>query len=587
MRKIILFLIFLLSVFPSELYCQNTQNPDVLNIAPVLLPDEIRPGQGFAFEIMPEIKDGWHINSNQPNSDYLIPSGLRLANNDSFFLESIQYPQSVEYEFDFADEPVSVFEDGFSVTGIIRADHELEPGTYKLPLEFTYQACAPGSCLKPETFRYTANIRVTGQPLADVENEIVKGADDADYTPSKTGLWDNFAGRIESAGLLLGLLLVFVGGLALNLTPCVYPIIPITISYFGAQSEGRTARLFILGLLYVTGMAVSYSLIGVITALTGSVFGGLLQHSAVLVIIAVFFILLALSMFGLYEFKLPKRWVDAAGIARTGFIGAMLMGLTMGIVAAPCIGPLVLGLVAYVAAIGDPVQGFLLFFFLALGLGMPYLFLALFSGKIKSLPSSGKWMQAVRHIFGLVLIGAAIFFVSPLLPGFLKTAALPVFGLVSAVFLLFFDKTAGQAPGFKGFKLVLSTLVIVLSAYALMPGGNVKPDWEEFSMTAYEGALENNRKMVIVFHADWCLPCQQLEKQTLSDPGAAEKLQKFKVFHVDMTHAGNPETMNIQQRFNVQGVPTMVLLDSEGNIAERIAGLISPAAFKNILSQVE
>ncbi|MFP4452500.1 MAG: thioredoxin family protein [Desulfobacterales bacterium] len=99
--------------------------------------------------------------------------------------------------------------------------------------------------------------------------------------------------------------------------------------------------------------------------------------------------------------------------------------------------------------------------------------------------------------------------------------------------------------------------------------------------------MENNRKMVIVFHADWCLPCQQLEKQTLSDPGAAEKLQKFKVFHVDMTHAGNPETMNIQQRFNVQGVPTMVLLDSEGNIAERIAGLISPAAFKNILSQVE
>lgn len=586
MRKIILFLIFLLVVPASELYCQNNQNPEVLSITPVLLPDEIRPGQGFAFELMLDLKDGWHINSNRPNSDYLIPSGLKLANNDSFFLDSVQYPQPVQYEFDFADEPVSVFEDGFSVTGIIRADHELKPGTYNLPIEFTYQACRQGSCHKPKTARYTVNIRVTDQPLTDVQNGIVKGPDDAGYTPSGTGAWNNFAGRIESAGLLLGLLLVFIGGLALNLTPCVYPIIPITISYFGAQSEGRTAGLFILGLLYVTGMAVTYSLIGVITALTGSVFGGLLQHPAVLIFIAGFFILLALSMFGLYEFRLPKRWVDAAGGARTGFMGALLMGLTMGIVAAPCIGPLVLGLVAYVAAIGDPVQGFLLFFFLALGLGMPYLFLALFSGKIKNLPSSGEWMQAVRHIFGLVLIGAAIYFVSPLLPGFLKTSALPVFGLASAVFLIFFDKTASRVQGFKGFKLVLSALVIAISAYALVPGGNSKPDWEEFSMTAYERALENHRKMVIVFHADWCLPCRQLEKQTLSDPSAAEKLKEFKVFHVDMTHGGNPETMKIQQRFDIQGVPTMVLLDSEGNIAERIAGLISPGVFTKILSQV-
>lgn len=131
-------------------------------------------------------------------------------------------------------------------------------------------------------------------------------------------------------------------------------------------------------------MAVTYSVIGVVTALSGAVFGSLLQNPIVIIIIALIFLILSLSMFGLYEFQLPNSWVAKAGGAKGGFYGAFFMGLTMGIVAAPCIGPFVLGLVTYVAAKADPYLGFLMFFVLALGLGFPYLLLAIFSGKIKN-----------------------------------------------------------------------------------------------------------------------------------------------------------------------------------------------------------
>lgn len=587
MRKAVLFLLFLLLVPAGNLYCSNDQDTNVLSITHVLFPEKIRPGRSFEFEVVLELKDGWHINSNRPGSDYMIASRLGLAAGETFFLESVQYPEPEKYEIDFADEPVSGFDNGFSVTGIIRAAPGTEPGTYELPLEFDYQACRPGVCLKPSTAKHTVNIRVEAtQPGAGQEGSVNNneaGVSD----PSVAGPEDSISGRVVSAGLLFGILLVFVGGLALNLTPCVYPIIPITISYFGSQSEGRTGRLFILGLLYVAGMALAYSIIGVITAMTGSVLGGLLQDPVVMIGIAGFFVLMALSMFGVYELRLPRRMTDAAGGARAGLLGALLMGLTMGIVAAPCVGPLVLGLVAYVAVKGDPVRGFLLFLFLALGLGMPYIFLAVFSGKIKALPGSGEWMEAVRRIFGLVLIGAAVYFVAPFLPGFLNTGALPVFGILAAVYLLFFDKTANKMFGFKRFKTVLCLFVIGMSVYALWPSGRTITYWEEFSMAGYERALANNRKMVIVFHADWCIPCRQLKRQTLSDPAVEKKLREFKVLAVDMTHSGDRETWEIQRRFDVQGVPTLVIIDSKGNLAEQIAGKVRARQFIKILSQVK
>ncbi|MFO7932407.1 MAG: cytochrome c biogenesis protein CcdA [Desulfosalsimonas sp.] len=588
MRNFFLILILALFFVSSTGYSRDADT-EILRITPMPHSQQIRPGQGLALELSMDMGESWHINSDQPNSDYMIPSRLELGEEVPFSIVSVRYPDAAEYEFDFAQEPVSVFEDGLLVKARIQADPDIKPGAYEIPLEFHYQACSRDTCLNPETAELAIPVTVSGTPLfskpADGAEISVDSADSAGAAAGRGG--DNLAARIESSGLLVSLLLVFLGGLALNLTPCVYPIIPITISYFGAQAEGRTSRLFIMGLVYVAGMAATYSAIGVVTALTGAVFGGLLQHPAVLIGVSVFFVLMALSMFGFYELRLPQHWADAAGGARTGLAGALLMGLTMGVIAAPCIGPLVLGLVAYVAALGDPFQGFFLFFFLSLGLGTPYLFLALFSGKIKSLPSSGEWMEGVRHIFGLVLLGAAVYFVAPLLPQPLDSHALPVFGVISALLLVLFDKTARSVAWFKIFRYFFCAVLIGVSVYFMLPAETAGYDREEFSRAAFEQAVENNKKMVIVFHADWCIPCRELERQTLSDPGVAKKLKEFKVFGVDMTHAADAETKNVYNRFDVKGVPTVVLIDSQGNRADRIAGLIGAEDFKKTLARVE
>ena len=247
------------------------------------------------------------------------------------------------------------------------------------------------------------------------------------------------------------------------------------------------------------------------------------------------FVALALSQFGVYEFKLPDALVAKAGGAKGGVWGAFFMGLTMGIVAAPCIGPFVLGLVTYVAAKGDPYYGFLMFFVLAVGLGFPYLLLAIFSGKIKSLPRAGIWMEGVKHIFGFLLIGMAIYFLDPILPKSIQGYLLPIFGIITAVILLFVDKTANSAKGFRIFKTVFSLIVLAVSIYSLIPKEKLEPQWQKFSIQAYESSLKNNEKMVIDFYADWCIPCKELDALTFSDKQVINEMEKFTNYKVDMT----------------------------------------------------
>ena len=203
------------------------------------------------------------------------------------------------------------------------------------------------------------------------------------------------------------LLGIFAGGIALNLTPCVYPMIPITVSYFGGRATSDAAhgksRLVAHGLCYLLGLSFTNSVLGVIAALTGSLMGAVLQHPAVLIAVAAVLIVFATSLFGLWELRLPGGLTQAAAKSYSGYFGSLFMGLTLGVVAAPCIGPFVLGLLTWVASMGSPWLGFIVFFTLSIGLGLPLFILALFSGQLQRLPRSGGWMLWVRKLMGWVL----------------------------------------------------------------------------------------------------------------------------------------------------------------------------------------
>ncbi|HRP93164.1 MAG TPA: thioredoxin domain-containing protein, partial [Ignavibacteriaceae bacterium] len=275
-----------------------------------------------------------------------------------------------------------------------------------------------------------------------------------------------------------------------------------------------------------------------------------------------------------------------AGGAKGGAFGAFFMGLTMGIVAAPCIGPVVLGLVTYVAAKGDVMYGFLMFFVLALGLGFPYLLLAIFSGKIKSLPRAGLWMEGVKHIFGFLLIGMAIYFLDPILPKGIQGYSLPIFGIIAAIILLFVDKTANSAKGFRTFKIIFSVIILAVSIYALIPSEHLEPEWNTFSIENYESSLNNNERMVIDFYADWCIPCKELDALTFSDKRVLKEFERFTVYKVDMTK-NNDINEQLRKRFNVIGMPTVLIIDSKGNEIKRLTGFVNADEFLTYVEKVE
>lgn len=585
--KILFFLSTIILAISTPVFSQTGFNDEIVKIKSYLSFDKIYPNSEFKIATEINVAEGWHINSDKPKDEFLVPTSIWLADTSNFTFLKIAYPEAHDYKFEFSEAPVSVWEGTIYFGTLVKTKNDLSPGDYNLVVNLEYQACNDQSCLAPTIISDTLVISIASDQ--DVVNEINQSVFSKIDLPltninSDNQDSDSISNILEENGILLGLIFVFLGGLALNLTPCVYPLIPITIGFFGGQSEGSTKKLILMGIFFVLGLAVTYSVIGVATSLTGSMFGALLQNPIVIVIVALILVVLSLSMFGVYEFKLPDKLVAKAGGAKGGYYGAFFMGLTLGIVAAPCIGPFVLGLVTYVATKQDALFGFIMFFILALGLGTPYLFLAVFSGKIKSLPRSGEWMIGVEHIFGLILLGMALYFLLPLMPDSISGYILPVYMIVVGIYVMFFEKKANNVSGFRIFKIIFSVLVIASAAYALYPTETKSIAWEKYSDEAV--STIRGKGVIIDFYADWCIPCKELDASTFSDQEVIRTSKEFETYKADLTKSMSPEVASLREKYKIAGVPTILILDSTGKERERITGYLDATEFLKVLNKI-
>lgn len=387
------------------------------------------------------------------------------------------------------------------------------------------------------------------------------------------------------SGLLLTLAGVFFGGLALNLTPCVYPLIPITVSYFGGRGTDKAGLLAVHSLFFLLGLALTNSTLGVAAALTGGLLGSALQHPAVLIVIATILVTLALSFFGLWELRLPGFLTQAASRSYGGYGGSLFMGLTLGVVAAPCIGPFLIGLLTYVASTGNPYLGFLLFFTLSLGLGIPLATLAFFAGKLDRLPRSGEWMIWVRKGLGWVLVAMAAYFINPLfasqLAGIILLSAVI---LTAGVHLGFIDRTTGTFRGFGWLKKGIGIALVLLATYQIGSAVTRGPGvtWQPYSEQLLKQAVRVEEPVIIDFYADWCAPCRELEQITFHDPEIV-KLAKndFVMIKVDLTRKGDAINEYLLRQYEIKGVPTVVFLNSQGRERRdlRVVDFLPPQQF--------
>ena len=389
-------------------------------------------------------------------------------------------------------------------------------------------------------------------------------APDQDATKPKGNL------SLQGWAMLWTLLGVFAGGLALNLTPCVYPMIPITVSFFGGrttQDKPGQIKLVAHGLCYLMGLALTNSTLGVVAALTGGLMGAMLQNPIVLILVAGILVLFATSLFGLWELRLPGALNQMASKSYTGYFGSLFMGLTLGVVAAPCIGPFVLGLLTWVAGMGNPWLGFLIFFILSLGLGLPLFVLALFSGQLQRLPRAGGWMLWVRNVMGWVLVGMAVYFIRPVLPEVLKVILPVTVALAAGLHIGWFDKNQAGFKAFPWLKTTLGTACLVFATFLItgwaMRGPGIA--WHSYSEQTLQQAATQKKPVIIDFYADWCAPCRELEEVTFHHAEVVRQAQvDFSMIKVDVTKGGDPFNERLLKQYDVKGVPTVVFLDTQG-----------------------
>jgi thiol:disulfide interchange protein DsbD len=270
-------------------------------------------------------------------------------------------------------------------------------------------------------------------------------------------------------------------------------------------------------------------------------------------------------MFGLFDIRLPGS-ITRLGGGRRGPFGALVMGLTMGLVAAPCIGPFVVGLLAFVSASGDPVLGFWLFFVMAVGMGVPNLVLGIFSSALSSLPRSGEWLIYAKKVMGIGLLAVALYFVQPFLSDRVLGWTALLFALAAGVYLAVFERTRLAARWFVPLRVAVGAAIVLFGAWLSLPLVQARPEveWAPYNQDSLDRALASARPVIIDFSADWCLPCRELERYTFTDPAVIEEAGRFALLKADLTEFESETVRQMRERFEVIGVPTIVFIDSRG-----------------------
>lgn len=465
-------------------------------------------------------------------------------------------------------------------------------------VEIAYQGCTEGFCYPPEV----KEIKVADLPIAQVTNTEKTSEKSTALSAQPKAEQERLAESLfNSKYAVFGFFLL---GLGLAFTPCVLPMLPLLSAIvIGQNQRPNMWRAFALSFVYVQGMALTYTLLGLIVAAIGLPFQVALQHPYVMIGLSIIFVLLALSMFGVFTLQLPSSLQTKLSLLSQqqkagAFGGVFLMGMIAGLVASPCTSAPLSGALLYVAQSGDLFTGAITLYLLALGMGVPLILITLFGNKI--LPKSGMWMETVKKLFGFVMLALPVFLISRILPDEWTPR---LWAMLGAAFFIWF---AFQMPK-NGTGWVFRILFLVAAMISVKPlqtwvwGEGQAPSavenkavsHVEFKKVKSEAELqqalaENNKSLVMLdLYADWCVACKEFEKETFSDSSVQKAFGDILLLQVDMTK-NSEENRALMTKYKVLGLPTILFFNRDGKEIEgsRVNGFMPPVEFLQWIEKI-
>ena len=465
-------------------------------------------------------------------------------------------------------------------------------------IEIAYQGCTEGFCYPPEV----KEIKVADLPIVQVTDTEKTSEKSTALSAQPKAEQDRLAESLfNSKYAVFGFFLL---GLGLAFTPCVLPMLPLLSAIvIGQNQRPNMWRAFALSFVYVQGMALTYTLLGLIVAAIGLPFQVALQHPYVMIGLSIILVLLALSMFGVFTLQLPSSLQTKLSLLSQqqkagAFGGVFLMGMIAGLVASPCTSAPLSGALLYVAQSGDLFTGAITLYLLALGMGVPLILITLFGNKI--LPKSGMWMETVKKLFGFVMLALPVFLISRILPDEWTPRLWAMLGTAFFIWFAFQMPKNGTGWLFRILFLVAAMISVKpLQAWvwgessAQSAVENKLVSHVEFKQVKSEAELqqalaENNKSLVMLdLYADWCVACKEFEKETFSDPSVQKAFGDMLLLQVDMTK-NSEENRALMTKYKVLGLPTILFFNRDGKEIEgsRVNGFMPPVEFLQWIQKI-
>ncbi|MGL5470709.1 MAG: protein-disulfide reductase DsbD [Shewanella sp.] len=482
-------------------------------------------------------------------------------------------------------------------------------------LSVTFMGCAEGKLCYPPTKR-----DVSLKAVAANDGQIASSADSGENTqpaatdtdakassaPAKPITQQDSLSQMLSNDSLLWTLVIFFGlGIGLALTPCVFPMYPILSGIIVGQGQKlSTAKAFTLSMAYVQGMAITYSILGLVVASAGMKYQAALQHPAVLVVLAILFFVLSLSMFGLYDLKLPSSWQEKMNSISNNqkggnLVGVFLMGVISGLVASPCTTAPLSGALVYVAQTGDLLQGFLALYVLSMGMGVPLLIIGTSGGKL--LPRAGAWMNIIKTVFGFLLIAVSIVMLGRIWTGVVSDVLWSLWGISFTGYLMHQNKLSAF-----NWKQTVRSVLLMLTLLASFsygfqavmghfgfnhsPVGNTATAEAEHGFKRIKSIEDLDRELaaataagkpvMLDLYADWCVACKEFEAITFKDAEVLARMNKIVLLQADVTKSDAVDVA-LLEKYHVLGLPTLLMFNEQGEPREdlRVTGFMGPKEF--------